>query len=130
LNQTTIPDGVLVSLSVTLPVGASGQQFPLHLSGAGGSDKGRSTQFATVDGVLTVGTNPPNTASGPVSILPHLVAGGSFVTCLYVVNTADRPAAFSVAFFDDYGRPLNMPLDASHSSAVLADTITASGAKY
>src|SRR5207253_408608 len=55
LNQTTIQDGTLVSLSVVLPVGTSGRIFPFHLSAAGGADKdGRSTQFATADGVLTV----------------------------------------------------------------------------
>src|SRR5262249_48933711 len=60
----------------------------------------------------------------------HLAVGGSFVTGLYVVNTAPRTGSFSVAFYDDYGTPLALSVDGTRSLQVLTDTIAGGGAKY
>jgi len=88
LNQTLIPDGTLINLSVNVSPNAPSGVYALNLSNVGGTDPlGRSTPVTGSDGAVTV--NASTTArlqpSGVVnagSFLPGPVAPGELVTLI------------------------------------------------
>jgi len=88
LNQTLIPDGTLINLSVNVSPNARSGVYALNLSNVGGTDPwGRSTPVTGSDGAVTV--NASTTArlqpSGVVnagSFLPGPVAPGELVTLI------------------------------------------------
>jgi hypothetical protein len=49
-------------------------------------------------------------SSGGTSVLPQIAAGGGFITDLYVVNSGDSPANFSISFYTDTGDPMSLPV--------------------
>jgi len=64
------------------------------------------------------------------SSLPHFAAGGGFVMGFYVLNGNSQAAGFAISFYDDAGKPAALPFIGLGASAILADTIPASGARY
>ena len=88
LNQTLIPDGTLINLSVNVSPNAPSGVYALNLSNVGGTDPwGRPTPVTGSDGAVTV--NASTTArlqpSGVVnggSFLPGPVAPGELVTLI------------------------------------------------
>jgi hypothetical protein len=69
------------------------------------------------------------TVSSVTSSLPHFAAGASWTTGIFVVNTADQSANFSIVFHDDNGNPVNLPFSTGPSST-LSGSIPAQGSAY
>ena len=61
--------------------------------------------------------------------LPHLAAGGSWTTGIFVINTSPQPAGFSIAFRDDNGNAVALPFSAG-STNILSGTVPALGSAY
>jgi hypothetical protein len=64
------------------------------------------------------------------AVLPHIAAGGGFVTGFYAVNSSNQPASFSISFYDDNGKPLSLPFVGLSTLSTLSDAIVGNGAKY
>jgi len=107
LNQSTLPDGVVVSLRISTDSLAPGM-YELRLTDAVGSDKyGRPVPVATIDGNLSVasaGGMPGRSALGQVA------SGGPWKTTLTLVNLAAAPATARLNFWAGDGQPLVLPL--------------------
>jgi hypothetical protein len=67
-----------------------------------------------------------------VPALPHLAAGASWTTGIYVMNTADKEAAYSIAFRDDSGNSVALPFTtgAAGLKSSISGTLPASGSMY
>ncbi len=76
--------------------------------------------------ILTV-----NPGTGPiVSALPHFAAQDIWTTGIFVINTSATQAAnFSIAFYDDTGRPEALPF-AGGATNTLTGTVAALGSAY
>jgi hypothetical protein len=61
--------------------------------------------------------------------LPHVAAGGSWTTGIYVINTAPQPTGFSIAFRDDNGKAVSLPFS-SGATNILSGTLPALGSAY
>lgn len=83
---------------------------------------GTVTQTATV-------TVQGNQVTPPAAVLPHFAVGGGFVSDIYAVNTGAQAANFSIAFYDNDGKPAEVPYGQSKIS-VLSDTVPAHGTKF
>jgi hypothetical protein len=72
------------------------------------------------------------TSVARTSALPHLAAGDIWTTGFSVINTGAQQADFSIAFYDDNGRPISLPIPAagSFSTNPLAGTLPAYGSAY
>jgi hypothetical protein len=62
-------------------------------------------------------------APSGISLLPQLAVGGEFVTDLYVVNSGNSSANFSVNFYDDTGAQ-------AAGLATISDSFTGNGVKF
>jgi len=87
--------------------------------------------FGTALTAAQVSQLQQDTAASPATgVLPHLAAGGSYVTGFYVVNSSNQPANFSISFYDDKGNPVSLPFNGLGTLATLSDTVVANGASY
>jgi len=111
VNDTTI------AANFVIPANATGAQS-LAVSTPSGVSKAIS---------FTVTSGPSSTVT---SVLPHVAAGGSFVTGFYVVNSGGSPANFSIVFRNDAGAPISLPFINLGTLSTLSDTIPANGAGY
>ncbi len=98
-----------VNLTVSSGGATASQQFSLTVAAAAGS--------------------PGNSTATPTSSLPHFAVQGSWTFGVSVVNTATKPANFSIAFYDDNGKPISLPFPTG-STSVLSGTIPAQGSAY
>ena len=86
INQTSIPDGTLLNLSVSIRPNATSGTYSLSLSNVSGTDpSGSAAALTGSDGIMTVVGSPgallqPNGVVNAASLLPGPVAPGEFVT--------------------------------------------------
>jgi len=73
------------------------------------------------------GTTPSNV---PNAFLPHIAVGGGFVMGFYVLNNSSDPSPFRIAFYDDRGNALSLPIAGSAPASTLSETLGPSGARY
>jgi hypothetical protein len=107
LNQNTIGDGVLVSLSIAIPASASVSQYSLHITNAGATDKdGKSILASAVDGAITLGGAARLSSAGA---LAQIASGGSWKTTITLVNLAPAANTIRLRFWGDDGNPLVLP---------------------
>ena len=97
-----------------------------------------SIRFSSVDASnpaflsvhLTVSASDAACSKGRfISSLPHIAAGGDFVTELYIANSGNSPASYSINFYDDTGQPLSLPVSTLGTVNNLSGTITGHGPK-
>lgn len=84
-----------------------------------------SNAISSLPVVASGGTDP---SSGV--ILPEYVSGGGFATGLYVINTGDQPAKFSINFYTASGTPALLSFNDSSLGSTLSGTIPARGVGY
>ena len=66
----------------------------------------------------------------PGGSISDLTYGGGFTSTFYLVNTGTAPASFTLSFFDQTGKPVNVPLSlpqtgATQSTAALTQPLAA-----
>lgn len=67
--------------------------------------------------------------AGTTSALAHFAAGSTWTTGIFVVNTGNQAANFSIAFFDDAGNAAMLPFS-SGATSTLAGSVPANGSAY
>lgn len=76
---------------------------------------------------LIAPTGPNYTSS---VTLPHFAAGGPIISGFYILNNNNTLGQFQVAFYDDAGKTVAVPVNGLGTVSQFADTIPANGAKY
>jgi hypothetical protein len=74
-----------------------------------------------------------NVITTPLSLstaLPHFAAGGTWTTGFYVVNTGAQPANFTLAFYNDMGDLVPVPLSTGGEWNTLSGTVPGLGSTY
>jgi hypothetical protein len=89
---------------------------------------GDSSFTGSTSGVLTE-TVQASGASSPTSALAHFAAGATWTTGIFVVNTGNQAANFSIKFFDDAGNPATLPFTTGATST-LSGSVPANGSAY
>jgi len=89
---------------------------------------GDSTFTGSTSSVLTQTVQNTSTG-GSTGALAHFAAGDTWTTGIFVVNTGNQAAQFSIAFYDDSGNPVSLPFS-SGGTNVLSGTIPANGSAY
>ena len=116
-NGLQVVNDTEITASFVIPANAAGPQSVTVTTPSGTSD---ALPFTVTGG-------QSNTVT---TVLPHVAAGGSFVTGFYVVNSGSSPANFSIVFRNDAGAPISLPFTNLGSLSTLSDTIPANGAGY
>jgi hypothetical protein len=88
---------------------------------------GDSNFTGSMSAVLT--ETVQDSAAGTTSALAHFAAGSTWTTGIFVVNTGNQAAGFSIAFFDDAGNPAALPFS-SGATSTLAGSLPANGSAY
>jgi hypothetical protein len=120
---TSITNGTIAGRLVTTVSGGSVTGFnasDVVLYDATSVTNGFRPLGDVVTGSLTLQTNPA---------LPHLAAGDTWTTGIFVINTAPQAANFSIAFHDDNGNPVALPFTTG-STSILSGTIPPVGSAY
>jgi hypothetical protein len=137
-NGVTIPGGV--SVPALAPLGHwANYLFPVLTGKRGTIDCVSNTNIAATalrfigsDALssLPVISNPANSGTGTrTGALAHFAAGGTWTTGFFVINAANRPAQFSVSFYDDNGNSIALPFG-NGSSNNIGGTLAANGSAY
>jgi hypothetical protein len=129
LNPTTVPftsinKGTIAGRLVTTVSGGSVLGF--DLGGVIFYDAG-STSLNGYRPLMDITRASTTLQTKPA--LPHLAAGGSWTTGIFVINTSPQPASFSIAFRDDNGNSASLPFGTGLTST-LSGTLPALGSTY
>jgi hypothetical protein len=134
--------GNLIPNAVTVPVlnplgHWADYLFPPLLNNRGTLDCSSNTKIASVgirasaNALSSLPKIPITAATGSLnSTIPHVAAGGGWITGFTVVNTGNQSAGFSVAFYDDAGHPGSVLINNLGSVTTLSGTIPPHGANY
>ena len=81
-------------------------------------------------GIVGLAAPPAPRPPAVVSMVPHFAAGNTYVTGFYVLNSSDQAAHFSIAFHDDQGKPVSVPVGNLGALTVVSDLVPANGFRY
>jgi hypothetical protein len=85
------------------------------------------TQMASIGFTVRSSQNtPPPTGPKPTGALPHIAAGSTWTTGIFVVNSSAAAASYSISFYNDNGQPLALPKIGN----TLAGSLPAGGSAY
>lgn len=86
------------------------------------------TGFGSADLTVSLTVGPP--ASGNAGVLPHFAVNGPYTTGFNVVNTGTQNANFAIAFFDDNGNPIRLPVTGMGLVNQVSATLPPNGSAY
>lgn len=106
-NQTSLTDGVVVSLNIDLPAKSAARVYVLHISNARATDKeGNPVSLSAVDGRVSIaGVTSPLTAGA----MPQIVSGGNWKTTITLLNTGSARSPLQLNFWGDDGSARILP---------------------
>jgi hypothetical protein len=128
LNPTTVPftsinNGTIAGRVVTTVSGGSVSGFNVADVAFVDARSGTNSYRGLTDVTTT------SLALQTTSALPHLAAGGSWTTGIFVINTSPQPASYSIAFHGDNGNSVSLPFSTG-STGTLSGTLPALGSEY
>jgi hypothetical protein len=108
LNQSTLGDGVAVTLAAFVSNSVPAGTYALRLTNLAASDPdGIAVPLSGADGRLTISGS---SNSAPAGMFAQVASGEGWTTSLTLLNVSSSPANASLAFWRDDGRPLALPL--------------------
>ena len=139
---TVIPNGISSTPIPISPLGHwQGFSFPFLLGQRGTIDCVSNTNIAAT-ALRFIGTNAFSSLpviSNPASVaqssqrntgaLPHFAAGSTWTTGIFVINTSNQSANFSIAFYDNNGNAIALPFSTGATNT-LAGVIPGQGLAY
>jgi hypothetical protein len=108
LNQSTLGDGVAVTLTAFVSGSVPAGTYVLHLANLVASDpEGVAVPLTGADGSITVGGSATSSPSG---MFAQVASGDGWTTSLTLLNVSSSAANTSLTFWNDDGTPLVLPL--------------------
>jgi hypothetical protein len=108
LNQNTLGDGPVVTLTALVSSGTAAGVYALHLTNAIASDQaGNVLPLTTSDGSVTVNGSANLPPSG---IFAQVASGGGWKTSFTLLNLLPAANGANLTFWNDDGTPLALPL--------------------
>jgi hypothetical protein len=107
MNQSSLDDGPVVTLTALVRSGAAAGVYALRMTNAVASDPaGKVVPLASREGSVTVNGSASLPPSG---LFPQVAAGGGWKTSITLLNLLPAPTGASLTFWNNDGSPMVLP---------------------